>query len=86
MTESTAHCLFCGQLHDLTKGKGKVLPNGEISSGHFIGIWITKLEFEDCFGLKQTMECGRGAMFLCANCRKNMNRSIENNAEGLRGE
>lgn len=74
MTEDTGHCLFCGQLVELTKGRQDSI------SGRFIQAWITKIEIEDCFGLKSIHE-GKGTMFLCQNCREKMHTAIENNAK-----
>ncbi|MCK9571250.1 hypothetical protein M0R72_20040 [Candidatus Pacearchaeota archaeon] len=74
MTEDTGYCLFCNQLTNLTKGRDEGNP------GRFIQAWVTKIEIEDCFGLKSVHE-GKGTMFLCQACRKRMHEAIENNAK-----
>ncbi|MCK9570939.1 hypothetical protein M0R72_18465 [Candidatus Pacearchaeota archaeon] len=74
MTEDTAHCLFCNQPTELTHGRT------EDSPGQFIGCWITNIELEDAFGLKESRE-GKGCMFICRTCRERMHTAIENNAK-----
>ena len=69
MVENTAYCLFCNQLK-------KIVGGDDI----FALSWITRLELEDCSGLKQVFE-GKGTMFLCHECRERMHSAIENNAK-----
>lgn len=76
--EDTGYCLFCNSFIELTKGRLEGIQ------GQFTQAWITRIEIEDCFGLKSIYE-GKGSMFLCHACRRRMHLSIEKNAKMAAG-